>query len=135
MGKLTILCVDDELNGLTGREFLLRRHGYEVIVTTSSHEGLELLRSAEVDAVLLDYRRPEMRDVLAACMKRLKPEVPIMLLSAHDNLPQAALRSTDTFLSKSAPPKEFVVAVDNLISTRTPFFHRWLQSWKRRLSA
>ncbi len=136
MRKPTILCVDDELNGLTGREFLLRQHGYEVMVTTSSQEGLQLFQSAAVDAVILDYRMPEMMgDVLAARMKRLKPEVPIMLLSAHDHLPQAALRSTDTFLSKSAPPSEFVVAVDNLLCTRGPFFHRWLQNWKRRLSA
>ena len=136
MQKPTILCVDDELNGLTGREFLLRQHGYNVMITTSSHQGLRLLQSVAVDAVILDYRMPEMMgDVLAARMKRLKPDVPIMLLSAHDHLPQAALRSTDIFLSKSAPPSEFVVAVDNLLSARATFFHRWLQNWKRRLSA
>ena len=136
MRKPTILCVDDEVNGLTGREFLLRQRGYEVVVTTSGREGLKLLQSISVDAVILDYRMPEMMgDVVAARMKLLKPEVPIMLLSAHDRLPQAVLRSTDTFVSKSTPPDQFVIAVDNLLSARPPFFHRWLQNWKRRLSA
>jgi CheY-like chemotaxis protein len=128
--------VDDELNGLTGREFLLRQHGYDVVVTTSGHESLELLQSAAVDAVILDYRMPEMMgDVVAARMKQLKPEVPIMLLSALDRIPPAALRWTDTFLSKDVPPKQFVEAVDDLVAARSPFFSRWLQDWKRRLSA
>jgi len=136
MRKPTILCVDDEANGLAGREFLLRQHGYDVLVTTSGYRGLELLQSVPVDAVILDYRMPEMMgDVVAARMKEIKPYVPILLLSGYDGLPDAALRSTDRFLSKSAPPDQFVVAVGDLVSMRDPFFFRWLQNWKRRLSA
>jgi len=136
MRKPTILCVDDEVNGLLGREALLRQHGYEVVGTTSSQHSLDLLESAQVDAVILDYRMPEMMgDVLAARMKQLKPEVPIMMLSAYDALPPAALRASDTFLSKSAPPNRFVDAVDDLLVARSPFFYRWWQNWKRRLSA
>jgi CheY-like chemotaxis protein len=128
--------VDDEVNGLTGREFLLRQHGYEVVVTTSGYQGLELLQSAAIDAVILDYRMPEMMgDVVAARMKQLKPEVPIMLLSALDHVPPAALRWTDSLLPKSVPPEQFVDAVDDLLAARSPFFSRWWQDWKRRLSA
>jgi CheY-like chemotaxis protein len=134
--KPTILCVDDEMNVLTGRECLLRRHGYEVLVTTSGPEGLELLQAAPVDAVILDYRMPEMMgDKVAARMKQLKPEVPILLMSAHDHLPASALRWSDSFLSKSASPQEFVIVVDSLLSAQATFFQRWLQNWKRRLSA
>lgn len=135
MRKPTILCVDDELNGLVGRESLLRQHGYDVVVTTSGRQGLNLLQSAAVDAVILDYRMPEMMgDVVAARMKQLKPEVPIMMLSAHDALPPAVLRTSDTFLSKSVPPNQFVDAVDHLLGARSTFFNRWWQNWKRRLS-
>jgi CheY-like chemotaxis protein len=136
MRKPTILCVDDEVNVLTGREWLLRQHGYDVVVTTSGTQSLDLLRSAAVDAVILDYRMPEMMgDVVAARMKQLKPEVPIMMLSAQDALPPTALRASDAFLSKSVPPNQFVNAVDDLLAARSPFFYRWWQSWKRRLSA
>jgi len=136
MRKQTILCVDDEENGLEGRESLLRQHGYEVVATTSGREGLDLFESGTVDAVILDYRMPEMMgDVVAARMKQLKPEVPIMMLSAHDALPPAALSASDTFLSKSVPPGQFVDAVADLLTARSPFFYRWLQNWKRRLSA
>jgi len=136
MRKPTILCVDDELNGLTGRESLLRQHGYEVVATTSGHQSLELLEATDVDGVVLDYRMPDlMGDAVAARMKQLKPEVPIMLLSAQDRVPAAALRSADTFLSKSVPPDQFVDAVHKMVAAGSHFFHRWLENWKRRLSA
>ena len=136
MRKPTILCVDDEVNVLTGHEWLLRQHGYDVLVTTSGRQSLALLRAAAVDAVILDYRMPEMMgDVVAARMKQLKPDVPIMMLSAQDGLPPAALRASDAFLSKSVPPNQFVDAVDDLLAARSPFFYRWWQNWKRRLSA
>jgi CheY-like chemotaxis protein len=136
MRKPTILCVDDELNHLTGRESLLRLYGYDVVVTTSERQSLRLLQQVAVDAVVLDYRMPEMMgDAVAARMKQLRPEVPIMLLSAQDHVPPAALRSTDTFLPKSAPPDQFVDAVDDMVAKGPPFFYRWLQNWKRRRAA
>ena len=136
MRKPTILCVDDEVNGLVGREALLRLQGYDVVVTTSGRRSLDLLEEVDVDAVILDYRMPEMMgDAVAERMKQLKPEVPIMMLSAQERVPPTALRSTDTVLSKSAPPDQFVDAVHELVANRSPFFHRWLQNWKRRLSA
>jgi CheY-like chemotaxis protein len=136
MRKPTILCVDDEPNGLSGREFLLRQHGYDVVATTSGRESLDLLETAAVDGVVLDYRMPEMMgDAVAARMKELRPGVPIMLLSAQDSVPAAALRSADTFLPKTAPPDQFVDAVHDMVASGSPFFRRWLQNWKRRLSA
>ena len=136
MRKPTILCVDDEPIGLAGRESLLRRHGYDVVATTSGRKSLDLLEEVDVDAVILDYRMPEMMgDAVAARMKQLRPEVPIMMLSARDCVPPAALRFTDAFLSKSAPAHQFVDAVHDMVASRSPFFHRWLQNWKRRLLA
>jgi len=136
MRKPTILCVDDEVNVLTGREFLLRQHGYDVVISTSGLESLDLLESLEFDAVILDYRMPEMMgDTVAQLMKQLRPDVPIMMLSAHDCVPASALRSADTFLSKSVPPDQFVEAVHDMVADGEPFFERWLHSWKRRLSA
>jgi len=136
MRKPTILCVDDEVNGLIAREFVLRQHGYDVVVTTSGRESLDLLEEVEVDAVILDYRMPEMMgDAVAERMKQLRPEVPIMMLSAQDCVPPAALRFTDTFLPESAPAHQFVDAVHDMVATGSPFFRRWLRNWKQRLSA
>lgn len=136
MRKPTILCVDDEVNGLIAREFVLRQHGYDVVVTTSGRESLDLLEEVDVDAVILDYRMPEMMgDAVAERMKQLRPEVPIMMLSAQDCIPPTALHSADTFFPKGAPPDQFVDAVHDMVAAGSPFFQRWLQNWKERLSA
>jgi hypothetical protein len=58
-----------------------------------------------------------------------------MMLSAQDCLPPATLHAAASFLSKSAPPDQFVDAVHDMVSAGSPFFRRWLQNWKRRLSA
>ncbi len=131
-----VLCVDDELEGLIGREALLKQEGCYVLISTSPHEALKLFASCRIDAVVLDYQMPEMcGDMLASRMKRLKPDIPIMLLSAHDSLPEEALDHVDMFFSKREPPRKFVAAVQVLLSGRQRFFLKWLRDWKRKSAA
>src|SRR5580704_11816812 len=103
--KATILCIDDHWNGLIARKMLLEQSGYAVLEASGGDEGLKLFLSRKVDAVVLDYQMPGMNgDVVAAKMKRINSNVPIMLLSAYGPLPESKLKSVDTFLSKSQPP-------------------------------
>jgi CheY-like chemotaxis protein len=133
MRKPTILCVEDRQNGSNGREFLLRENGYEVLVS-SGRESLSLLQEMDVDAVILDCRPQEMRDGgVARRMKDLRPEVPIMMLSAPDSIPPAALHTADSFVPKGAAPEQFVDAVHDMVAAGSPFFRRWLQDWKQRV--
>ena len=135
MKKPTILYVDDDLSSLSGREALLKMRDFDVLVTTSGRQGLALFTSLPVDAVILDYEMPEMNgDVLAAKMKESRPEVPIMLLSAHDTLPQGALQKVDVFISKGEPPMRFVAAVNELVRCGD-FFSRCLRGWKHHAAA
>jgi CheY-like chemotaxis protein len=87
-----------------------------------------------VDAVVLDYQMPGMNgDVVAAKMKRINSQIPIMLLSAYGPLPKKKLSSVDSFLSKSQPPKILLSTLQDLLSGRPkPFFSRWLDHWKSR---
>ena len=131
-----ILCVDDDLDGLTGRESLLKHKGYDVLISTSPYEALQLFASCRVDAVVLDYQMPELRgDVLASRMKGLKPEIPIMLLSAHDDLAEEMLEQVDIFLSKRELPRTFVEAVEVLLAHRDHFFSKWLRGWGHKRAA
>jgi CheY-like chemotaxis protein len=132
--KATILCIDDHWNGLIGRKMLLEQNGYEVLEATGGPEGLKLFLSHAVDAVVLDYQMPGMNgDVVAAKMKRIKSQVPIMLLSAYGPLPESKLRSVDSFLSKSQAPTTLLSTLHELLNEPTkPFFQRWLNSWRSR---
>ena len=132
--KTTILCVDDHWSGLISRKMLLESNGYEVLEATGGDEGLRLLLSHSVDAVVLDYQMPGMNgDVVAAKMKRAKSHIPIMLLSSYGPLPKSKLEAVDSFLSKSEPPKILLSTLQNLLDRRPkPFLSRWFDTWRSR---
>jgi CheY-like chemotaxis protein len=136
MRKPVVLCVDDELNGLIGREALLKQKGYNVLISTSPHEALKLFASCHVDAVVLDDQMPEMPGyVVASRMKQLKPNIPIMMLSAHDSFADEMLDLVDIFFSKKEPPWRFVAAVQVLLADHEHFFSKWLRDWRRKSAA
>src|SRR5262249_49935322 len=56
------------------------------------------------------------------------------LLSAHDTLPESALKKVDVSISKGDPPKKFVAAVNDLIRC-SDFFSRWLRGWDHQAAA
>jgi CheY-like chemotaxis protein len=132
--KATILCIDDHWNGLIGRKMLLEQSGYEVLEATGGDDGLKLFRTRPVDAVVLDYQMPGMNgDVVAAKMKRINANVPIMLLSAYGPLPKNKLESVDSFVSKSQPPNALLSSLETLLEEQPkPFFSRWLDHWRNR---
>jgi two-component system, OmpR family, response regulator len=132
--KATILCIDDHWHGLIGRKLLLEQSGYEVLEASGWDDGLKLFRERNIDAVVLDYQMPGMRgDIVAAKMKSINSNVPIMLLSAYGPLPKKKLKSVDTFLSKSQPPEILLSKLHGLLEGQhKPFFSRWLDLWKSR---
>ena len=83
-----VLCVDDETIGLQVRCMLLERAGYQVISASDGPSGLDLFAVQPVEAVVLDYSMPGMNGgEVALAMRRTKPGVPILLLSAYTSLP------------------------------------------------
>ena len=115
---------------------LLEKSGYEVLEASGGDEGLKLFRTRPVDAVVLDYQMPGMSgDVVAAKMKRINSQIPIMLLSAYGPLPKHKLSSVDSFLSKSQPPTILLSTLQQMLGASKPFFSRWLDHWKSRNQA
>jgi DNA-binding response OmpR family regulator len=113
-----ILCIDDYENALVGRQMLLEEEGYEVLTAADGRNGLQLFMSYPVDEVILDYEMPGlMGDETAVQMKRLKQNVPILLLSGDSWLPEDKLKPVDAFLSKMEPIKVFLAIVKTLLST------------------
>lgn len=105
----TILCIDDEALGLQIRRAVLERAGYQVLTAIDGPGGLALFRKEQVDGVVLDYYMPEMDGgAVAETMRRERPDVPIMLLSAYINLPSEVVQLVDMTLLKGEGPIELL---------------------------
>ena len=96
-----ILCVDDEFVGLEVRKTLLERAGYRVLTALDGAAGLDLFAREPIEAVVLDFSMPGMTgDQVALSMRRVKPAVPILMLSAYTSLPPEVTRLVDLYMTK-----------------------------------
>jgi CheY-like chemotaxis protein len=112
----TILCIDDEALGLQIRKAVLERSGYRVLTAVDGATGLSLFRGNAIDGVVLDYYMPEMDGgAVAEAMRRERPDVPIMLLSAYINLPSEVIALVDVTLLKGEGPQELLDKLRSMI--------------------
>lgn len=81
--RYTLLYIDDEKNNLTIFKSSFYKN-YQVITTTSSLEGLQILQDNEVDLVISDHRMPEMSGIEfleKACQQY--PQIPRLVITAY----------------------------------------------------
>ena len=87
-----LLCIHRDPTQLS----LLTEHGYELATATTGSDGLRLFMSRPVDAVVLDYHLGLVGDAIVADeIKRVRPDVPIVMLVDQVELPVEALKSVD----------------------------------------
>jgi len=114
--KPLILCIDDEALGLQIRQTVLERAGYRVITAMDGPTGLSIFAAECVDAVVLDYSMPRMNGVdVAVEMRRLRREVPILLLSAYVNLPPEVTGIVDLTILKGDGPDILLAKVREVL--------------------
>ncbi|ABF41463.1 response regulator receiver protein [Candidatus Koribacter versatilis Ellin345] len=112
----TLLCVDDEAVGLKVRKIILEREGYRVLTASAGVDGLTVFSEQEVDGVVLDYAMPGMNGgSVASAMKRTKPQVPIILLSAYLALPDSVMDTVDAFVVKGDAPEVLLSKIAELV--------------------
>jgi signal transduction histidine kinase/ActR/RegA family two-component response regulator len=89
--RLRVLMVDDEPNVREILAEFMTGDGHTVETADSSTEGLAKFRAAQFDVVVLDRAMPEMSgDQLAAEMKAVRPDVPIIMLTGFGSMMHAA---------------------------------------------
>jgi CheY-like chemotaxis protein len=117
--KKTILCVDDNEQGLAVRKFLLETRGYRVLTACSAHDAIEILRNGGIDMVLSDLIMPQMDgNEMVHRMKDIAPEVPMMLLSGTVRAFDRACHA-DAFLPKGAcSPVELLERIRVMIARK-----------------
>jgi nitrogen fixation negative regulator NifL len=88
---LHVLLVDDEdMVRQILREYLIG-DGHTVEPSTNGRDALDKLPKAAFDVVILDRAMPGLSgDQVAAAIKNLKPELPVILLTGFGNMMQAA---------------------------------------------
>jgi CheY-like chemotaxis protein len=113
------LCVDDETVGLQVRRLLLERAGYRVLTAPDGPSGLLLFAQQPVEAVVLDYSMPGMTGgEVAVQMRVVKPEVPILMLSAYTSLPPEVTASVDMSMTKGEGAPALLEKLSCLVEDR-----------------
>lgn len=111
----TLLCIHRDPAQLT----LLRQNGYELVTATTGADGLRLFMSQPVDAIVLEYHLGLLDGaVVAAEIKKVKPQLPIVMLADDLELPEGALKSIDALVTKSDGPHFLWATVHFVLSVK-----------------
>jgi PAS domain S-box-containing protein len=113
-----ILCVDDDSTGLRFRQLILEEKGYKVILATSAQQGVEVFQSNPVDLVVSDHLMGRATGTeMAAALKRLRPHVPIIILSGSSSPPEGT-ENADAYVCKSEGPEVLLNRISTLLAAR-----------------
>jgi CheY-like chemotaxis protein len=114
-----VLCVDDDKVILHLIKLTLEKNGFTVLTATHWRYALDTFKNNPVDLVMLDYEMPDMKGhEVAAWIRSINPEVPIILHSSSSDIPAIATKVTDAFIPKGVEPYVLVAAISNLIMKR-----------------
>ena len=110
----SLLCIDDQAEYLPVRKAFLESHGYRVLIASSGREGLQCLGKHRIDAVVLDYRMPEMDGgEVAREIRRSWPNLPIILLTGFPlDIPPAVRSMLNAVVLKGQSPLLLLQAIE-----------------------
>lgn len=112
-----ILCIDDAEIALRVRRLVLTIAGYEVVTAASGEAGLELFKQNAVDLVIADHFLTDKTGTeIAREMKAVKPNVPILIVSAASDTPEG-IEFADEFLPKGEAPEMLLQTIARLLKT------------------
>ena len=113
LAKPLLLCIEDESIQLLIRKKVLEQDGYSVIGVTQAADALTTLREAPVCAVIADHMLQGTTGTeLAKEMKKIKPDVPIILFSGSN---PERLNCVDVFVNKGEPTSTFLNIVREVV--------------------
>jgi DNA-binding NtrC family response regulator len=119
--RRTVLCVDDEDSQLMLRKMVLEDAGFEFLGVRSGTEALELFRNREIAVVVLDYWMSGMKGTeIAEKMRRLRPTIPLIIVSGFGLLPGEASLVNAWFQKGRLQPEDLVREVKRLVDRPIP---------------
>jgi two-component system, OmpR family, response regulator CpxR len=113
--KPTLLCVDDNQTALHLRKLVLESAGYSVLVASDFATAMQLFSSSAVQLVISDYFLNNGTGIeLATAMKRLKPHVPVAIISGMVEAPEG-MEHADLFICKTDSPPQVLRNISELL--------------------
>jgi CheY-like chemotaxis protein len=98
---------------------MLQEKGFSLITATHGSQGLRLLVSKPVDAVILEYYWGLLDGAaIADEIKRVRPRLPIVMLAESLELPEGALKSVDALVTSSDGPRFLLEAIHSLLQAK-----------------
>ena len=109
--KQTVLIVDDQESIRLALSKMLSKEGYEVFMAESGETALDILREKKINVMLSDLKMHKMDGLqLLKASKLIKPEVEVILITAHGTIEKAVGAMKDgayDFITK--PFKKIVI--------------------------
>jgi CheY-like chemotaxis protein len=125
MATNTVLCIHRDPNQLS----LLQEKGYGIIPARNGSEGLRLLMSKSVDAVVLEYHLGLLNGAIVADeIKQIRPQLPIVMVADSLDLPRGALKSVDALVTKSNGPHFLLATLHSMLQLRPQLEERGVRS-------
>ena len=129
MAKGRVLVVDDEADLRKSARLILTKAGYDVVEAEDGEKAIQAIRSGDnpllVDTIIMDLVMPKVNGVEAiAFMRSQFPKVPILVLTGHPNVQNAAelfKQGVVDYLVKPIVPDKLLASVDKAVKERELF--------------
>ena len=111
----SLLCIHRDPTQLK----VLQERGFSLITATHWSQGLRLLVSRPVDAVVLEYHLGLLDGAAVADeIKKVRPRLPIVMIAESLELHEGALKSVDALVTSSDGPRFLVEAIHTVLQAR-----------------
>lgn len=120
----TVLLAEDEPNIVESISFLLKREGFNVVVTNDGRSALETAISQQPDVMVLDLMLPEMDGYEVLRNLRANPvvkELPVLMLTAKGqkiDRETAIECGANLFMTKPFSNADIIAAVNSLVDEK-----------------
>jgi CheY-like chemotaxis protein len=93
--------------------------GFRVLTATKGSQGLKMVGSNRIDAVVTDFEMPEMDGgVVATSIKNSHPRIPVIMFSGSSGVPNRIKQLVDAFCCKTGPRECLLAAIEGTLSNK-----------------
>ncbi|HZT34497.1 MAG TPA: response regulator [Nitrososphaera sp.] len=118
-----LLWIDDYKPGLELYRAMFERAGFKVFTASSGEQGVKLAAANHIDVVVTDYEMPGMNgEAVAAAVKEVDPELPVVLFSGSTVLSPRARDLFDAFCDKAGSRLLLSSTIERMLHKRRNSF-------------